>query len=60
MNTITTVCPVCDADITLPTDVQISEVITCSDCKTKLVVETIEKQKAVLAEAPKVEEDWGE
>ena len=60
MNSISGACPVCDAHIDLNSDVQVSEVISCSDCKTKLVVEKLDKQKSVLARAPKVEEDWGE
>ena len=57
---LTGVCPVCDAQVPLASDITESEVISCPDCKTRLVVESIEKGKVKLAEAPKVEEDWGE
>lgn len=53
-------CPVCDVQITLPADVAESEVVTCTDCKSRLVVDRIEGEKAHLSEAPEVEEDWGE
>ena len=60
MNSISGACPVCDAQVALNSDTQVSEVISCPDCKSKLVVEKLDKQKSVLAKAPKVEEDWGE
>lgn len=54
------ICPICDAEITLPADTVESEVVSCTDCKSRLVVESVEKQKASLTKAPDVEEDWGE
>lgn len=53
-------CPICDAPISIPDDSQVSEVISCTDCKSKLVIENISGQMATLAKAPDVEEDWGE
>ncbi len=53
-------CPICDASITLASDTQVSEVISCTECKTRLVVEGINEQNATLAKAPEVEEDWGQ
>ena len=32
-------CIVCDAVIVVPIDVQESEVLTCTDCKSRLVVQ---------------------
>jgi len=55
-----TTCIICDADVSFPKDVEESEVITCSDCKSRLVVEKIDRKKVILAKAPDVEEDWGE
>lgn len=57
---IKTNCPICDAQVTLPKNTEESEIISCSDCHTKLVVAKIENKVATLQEAPKVEEDWGE
>lgn len=53
-------CPICDAQVTLTDDIEESEVITCSDCNNRIVVESIEGTKVTLAEAPEIEEDWGE
>ena len=53
-------CPICDAPTTVPATTEVSEVITCADCGSRLVVENIDNQTVSLGEAPKVEEDWGE
>ena len=53
-------CPICDAQITLPRNTEESEIISCSDCHTSLVVATIKNGNVTLQEAPKVEEDWGQ
>ena len=60
MNSIKGTCPICDAEITLNSDTHVSEVVSCSDCKSRLVVEALDNQKATLIKAPDVEEDWGE
>ena len=60
MNTPAGTCPVCDASVALVADVKASEVVTCADCKTKLVVQGLEGAVATLVEAPSVEEDWGQ
>lgn len=57
---IKTNCPICDAQVTLPENIEESEIISCGECHTKLVVAKIENKTATLQEAPKVEEDWGE
>lgn len=53
-------CPVCDGKVKLGTDLMVSEVIECSECHRKIVVKSLKNGKAILAEAPHVEEDWGE
>lgn len=53
-------CPVCDAMVTLPNDVEESEIITCPECHSRLVVTNLKAKTTTLEEAPKVEEDWGE
>ncbi len=60
MSSILTVCPVCDATTKLSSEVQPAEVISCTDCRSRLVIESLTANKAVLKEAPEVEEDWGE
>lgn len=53
-------CAVCDLPITLAPGTRATEVITCTDCKTRLVVEKVEGVNATLVQAPAVEEDWGQ
>ncbi len=53
-------CAVCDLTIMLPAGTRETELLTCKDCKTRLVVEKIDGENATLAQAPAVEEDWGE
>lgn len=53
-------CPVCDAGIQLQNDVVESEVVSCNECKTRLVVENRNGENVTLSKAPEVEEDWGE
>ncbi len=54
-------CPICDADLKLAKDLVESEVFECADCHRKIVVEKLSKEKGlILAEAPAVEEDWGQ
>lgn len=53
-------CPVCAATVALQADTQATEIVTCADCKTKLVVDGINGGAATLSQAPAVEEDWGE
>ena len=53
-------CPVCDAPIDITDGTEESEIIPCRECRTRLVVEKIGQNQAVLNKAPEVEEDWGE
>jgi len=53
-------CVICDARMNLAADLSTSEVISCPDCKSGLVVEGISNHKVNLSKAPDVEEDWGE
>lgn len=54
------ICPVCDTRVTLHKNTEESEIISCPDCKTRLVVEKIKENKILFQQAPAVEEDWGE
>ena len=51
-------CPVCAAEVKLPGDTIVSEIVECPDCGTELEVMSIDPPK--LAEAPEEEEEWGE
>ena len=53
-------CPICDATVTLQNNVEVSEVINCADCGSRVVVESIASHTVLLAQAPNIEEDWGE
>jgi len=53
-------CPICDANVLLPVNTEVSEIVNCSDCSTRLVVEKINDSEIVLQKAPTIEEDWGE
>ncbi len=53
-------CTVCDAAISIGPGTQVTEILSCTDCRTRLVVEKIEGEQVTLAQAPAVEEDWGQ
>lgn len=52
-------CPICDASVNLSSDAEISEILSCCDCQSSLVVEALGNEP-VLGVAPAIEEDWGE
>lgn len=56
--TLTTTCPLCDAELALPTDVMTGEIVPCDDCGAELEVQSLEP--LTVGEAPEVSEDWGE
>ena len=51
-------CPVCGADIQLPEDTVMGELLECPDCGIEL--EVVGTNPFKLNEAPQEEEDWGE
>jgi len=53
-------CPICDASMSISKNTEVSEILICPDCHSKIVVEEIGKEKIVLSQAPEIEEDWGE
>ena len=53
-------CPVCDTPISLPQNSEESEVFSCSDCQSQLVIDSIINGVVSLSQAPQVEEDWGQ
>ncbi len=53
-------CPVCDGVINIDIKTEISEIISCHECKSRLEVTDKNDNLVTLLEAPKVEEDWGE
>lgn len=54
----TSVCPDCDANISVTGDILPSEIMECSECLVEL--EVLSVRPLTLVTAPDVEEDWGE
>lgn len=60
MQKLSAVCPICDTQVVVDNNVEVSEIMACPDCRSRLVVEKIENGILTLIKAPVVEEDWGE
>jgi alpha-aminoadipate carrier protein LysW len=54
----TKVCVECGAELQLPEQPLLNEILTCPDCGVEL--EVISLEPIELALAPEIEEDWGE
>lgn len=52
------VCVICECSIPLASGTVEGEILLCPDCGTELEVLTLNPVQ--VAEAPEVEEDWGE
>lgn len=53
-------CPVCEEMTFISEEVEESEILTCHDCQSQLVVVCVDNRLVTLEEAPVMEEDWGE
>ncbi len=53
-----TLCPECEADVTIPAGAVENELIACPDCGAELEIISLNPLQVELA--PEVEEDWGE
>jgi alpha-aminoadipate/glutamate carrier protein LysW len=53
-------CQECDADIKIPDDAIVGEIIECKECSSEYEVAEIGKAGAKLKAAEVAEEDWGE
>jgi alpha-aminoadipate carrier protein LysW len=51
-------CPECAAVVQLPADVEVGEILVCTECGAELEVMGIDP--IALDLAPEEEEDWGE
>jgi alpha-aminoadipate carrier protein LysW len=51
-------CPVCDADVAVPQEALVHELLDCGECATELEIASLSPPS--LREAPLEEEDWGE
>lgn len=54
----TVLCPECEAELNVSSDVEESEIMVCPDCGVEL--EVVSVNPVALEVAPDVEEDWGE
>ena len=53
-------CEECDADITIPEDAIVGEIVQCKECSSEYEVASISGGKVELKPAEVAEEDWGE
>ncbi|OGG02662.1 hypothetical protein A2W14_01280 [Candidatus Gottesmanbacteria bacterium RBG_16_37_8] len=53
-------CPICAETISVAQNIEASEIIQCPGCHNRIVVSSVNGDKVVLKEAPKIEEDWGQ
>lgn len=53
-------CPNCDAELELPEDIMIGEIISCPECGNDYEVYSVNGKEIKIKEAEPVEEDWGE
>ena len=58
IRTLAVLCPECEDEISLPSDVEQGEIVQCASCGAELEVMSLDP--VTLALAPEEEEDWGE
>jgi alpha-aminoadipate carrier protein LysW len=55
-----TSCKECGADVTVPSDAIVGEIVSCKDCSSEYEVAEISDGNVLLKAAEQVGEDWGE
>ena len=53
-------CPVCAALLSRPSSIEETEILTCDECRSALVVDRRVGARLFFGEAPRIEEDWGQ
>jgi alpha-aminoadipate/glutamate carrier protein LysW len=53
-------CEECDADIAIPEDAIVGEIVQCKECSAEYEVASLGSGKVTLKPAEVAEEDWGE
>ena len=53
-------CPECDADLSIPVDAAVGEIISCGDCGADYEISKKDGSTIEIKEAETVGEDWGE
>jgi alpha-aminoadipate/glutamate carrier protein LysW len=55
-----TSCKECGAELAVPSDAIVGEIVSCKDCSTEYEVAEISGGNVLLKPAEQVGEDWGE
>ncbi|HKZ41737.1 MAG TPA: hypothetical protein VJ044_12285 [Candidatus Hodarchaeales archaeon] len=55
---LTELCPICDLELHFSTDIEIGELVECTDCGTELEVKNLNPLEIIEADVEG--EDWGE
>jgi alpha-aminoadipate/glutamate carrier protein LysW len=55
-----TSCTECGADLNVPNDAIVGEIVSCKDCSAEYEVAEISNGNVLLKPAEQVGEDWGE
>ena len=58
--TLTAKCEECGADIAIPDDAIVGEIVECKECSSEFEVSSISNGQVKLKAAEVAEEDWGE
>jgi alpha-aminoadipate carrier protein LysW len=58
--TITAKCDECGADIAIPQDAIVGEIVECKECSSEFEVASLAQGHVKLKKAEVAEEDWGE
>jgi len=53
-------CPECDAELNIPEDTAVGEIVSCSDCGADYEISKKDSNTVEIKEAETVGEDWGE
>jgi len=53
-------CKECGAEMTVPNDAIVGEIVSCKDCSSEYEVAEISSGSVLLKPAEQVGEDWGE
>ena len=53
-------CPECDANLSVPDDASVGEIVSCPDCGTDYEITKKEGSDIEIKQSENVGEDWGE
>ena len=58
--TVTAKCEECGADVAIPLDAIVGEIVECKECSSEFEVASLTHGQVKLKKAEVAEEDWGE